>query len=122
MVHGATFLEIFKELTDTYGLGPRTAFTATMRVTRGGGLTKDAVYLRGLQQVVGYLRDGGDLELLYVGKIALPHVPVVQELLYRGVLHEPPLRSTCLDAPEAAARLTKLREGMPIIQMYERKT
>lgn len=122
MVRGASFVEIFDELTRVYGLGPRTAFTATMRVTRGGGLTKDAVYLRGLREVVGYLREGGDLELLYIGKIALAHVPVAQELLYRGVLHASPLRPTCLDAPGAARRLSKLREGMPIVQMYERKT
>ncbi|MGI9038554.1 MAG: flavohemoglobin expression-modulating QEGLA motif protein, partial [Gemmatimonadota bacterium] len=120
MVRGASFIEIFDELTGVYGLGSRTAFTATMRVTRGGGLTKDAVYLRGLQEVIGYLRDGGDLELLYIGKIALAHVPVAQELLYRGVLHASPLRPTCLDAPEAAKRLSQLREGLPIVQMYER--
>ena len=46
-----------------------------LRVYRGGGLTKDAIYLRGLRDLLAYLSAGHDLEPLYVGKIALEHVP-----------------------------------------------
>ena len=53
------------------GLAPRTAFTVAMRVYRGGGLTKDAIYLRGLEQVSGYLAAGGEVERLLVGKVAI---------------------------------------------------
>ena len=42
-----------------------------MRIYRGGGLTKDAVYLRGLLQILRYLREGGELEPLFVGKVAV---------------------------------------------------
>ena len=53
----------------------REAFTITMRVFRSGGLTKDAVYLRGLRDVVAYVGAGGDLDVLWLGKMALSDVP-----------------------------------------------
>ena len=60
-----------RELHDgLHGFEKRTAFSIALRVYRGGGLTKDVVYLRGLCQVLEYLKSGGDLELLFVGKIA----------------------------------------------------
>jgi uncharacterized protein (TIGR02421 family) len=122
MIGGASFVEIFRELVDRCGLGPHLAFTTTMRVVRAGGLTKDAVYLRGLQQVVGYLREGGDPALAFIGKVALRDMPVVRELLHRGVLTEPALRPAALDAPGASDRLAALRDGKPIVELFERSS
>jgi len=117
MLDGCSFVRIFTELVDGCGLEPHVAFTATMRVTRAGGLTKDAVYLRGLNEAVGYLEDGGDPVLPFIGKIALQHMPVVEELLHRGVLRDPPLRPACLDLPGAEERLAALRRGTSIVEM-----
>ena len=75
---------------------------------RSGGLTKDAVYLRGLLELVGHLAAGGDLEVLWLGKMPLTAVPLVDELHRRGVLHDPLLRPRYLDDPEAQARLAHL--------------
>ncbi len=61
MIDGATFVETFRELDRTHGFSQRTAFVVTMRTYRGGGLTKDAVYLRGLRQILDYLGNGGRL-------------------------------------------------------------
>lgn len=120
MIDGTPFTEIFTELVERCGLAPRLAFTTTMRVVRAGGLTKDAVYLRGLQQVIGYLRDGGDPEMAFIGKVSLRAMPVVRELLYRGVLSEPSLRPAAFDAPGAPDRLAALRDGRPIVELFER--
>jgi uncharacterized protein (TIGR02421 family) len=120
MIGGASFVEIFGELVERCGLGPHLAFTTTMRVVRAGGLTKDAVYLRGFQQVIGYLREGGDPALAFIGKVSLRDMPVVRELLYRGVLSEPALRPAALDAPGASDRLAALRDGKPIVELFER--
>ena len=70
MIDGASFVETFRTLDRTYDFAQRTAFVVTMRTYRSGGLTKDAVYLRGLRQILDYLAGGGDLEPLFVGKIA----------------------------------------------------
>ena len=93
LIKQISFAEVFQQLVDEFGFEPRTAYTITLRVFRGGGLTKDALYLRGLVEILQYLGKGGELEPLLVGKIATNHIPVVREFLLRGILRNPPLRS-----------------------------
>ena len=85
------------------------AYTVTMRVYRGGGLTKDAVYLRGLITVLDYLRRGGELAPLFVGKIAASHIPIIRELQLRQVLKEPPLIPRYMQSETAQERLKRLQ-------------
>jgi uncharacterized protein (TIGR02421 family) len=120
MLDGADFMETFRRLVGKHGFDQRTAFLATMRVYRGGGLTKDAVYLRGLCDLLGYLARGGTLEPLYVGKIAVSHIPIIRELQYRQVLKPAPLRPRFLDLPEAVTRLERARAGLTVIQLLEK--
>jgi uncharacterized protein (TIGR02421 family) len=91
LVDGASFVETFRTLNREFGFEKKTAFTVTTRVFRSGGLTKDAVYLRGLKKVVEYITKGGDPEVLFMGKIAVKHIPVIQELLFRNVLRPIPI-------------------------------
>ncbi len=121
MIHGAGFVETFRMLRERYRFTPKGAFGITTRVYRGGGLTKDAVYLRGFVDLLTYLHEGGKLDLLFIGKIAASHIPLVQELLYRKVLHEPPLYPRYLESPEAKARLQKIREGLGILDMITKE-
>ena len=50
---------------------------------------KDTVYLRGYRRVKAWLADGGDLRLLYVGKVAVDHP--VEEWLEAGWVHPQPV-------------------------------
>ena len=90
-----------------------------MRVFRGGGYTKDVVYLRGLAALLDHLGRGGDLEILYVGKVALEFIDLVEELRWRRVLAAPALRPHHLDTPEARERLARLRRGMDVRELAE---
>jgi uncharacterized protein (TIGR02421 family) len=119
MIDGASFVETFRELDRVHDFDRRTAFVTTMRIYRGGGLTKDAVYLRGLCQLLEYLGRGGHVEPLLVGKIAAEHVPIIRELQWRRVLREPPLRPRYLEHSAAAARLGKLREGITVLDLIK---
>ena len=121
LIEGASFIETFRILNQDYGFDQRNAFTITARVYRGGGLTKDAVYLRGLVELLKYLEKGGELLPLLVGKIAADHVPVIQELQWRKVLHSAPLRPRYLDFPETEAKLKKLRNGYSVLNLIERR-
>jgi uncharacterized protein (TIGR02421 family) len=121
MMGGATFVETFRGLVDEYDFEPRTAYTITLRVYRGGGLTKDAVYLRGLVEALDYLGGGGRLELALVGKLAVDHIPVIRELLLRGVLRQPPLRPRYLDNPAAVERLQNLQGTSNLLDLLERQ-
>ena len=86
LIDGASYVETYRLLNREYRFRRRLAFTITQRVYRGGGLTKDAIYLRGLVHMLDYLRDGGQIDPLLVGKIAEEHIPIIQELQWRNVL------------------------------------
>lgn len=119
MVQGDTFVDTFRLLHQTYDFPQRVAYTIAMRVYRGGGLTKDVVYLQGLVEVLDYLRAGGELEPLLVGKIAVDHVPLIRELQHREVLRPAPLRPMYLDRPDVRQRLEHVREGVTVPQLIE---
>jgi uncharacterized protein (TIGR02421 family) len=106
---GASFVETFRLLNDGFGFSKRMAFMIAMRVFRGGGLTKDAVYLRGLQSVIDYLAKGGRLDTLFVGKIAAEHTSVIEELQRRQVLNPPPFRPSYLDQPDSHYRIERIK-------------
>lgn len=116
-IRGKPLTECFRLLVDEYDFLPRPAYTIALRVYRGGGLTKDAVYLRGLVEILDYIRRGGELAPLFIGKLAADHIPIVRELLLRGVLRPAPLRPRYLDDPQAAERLQRLRQGLTALDL-----
>lgn len=109
LVDGASFVDTFRSLNKDYRFTQRTAYNITMRVHRGGGLTKDAVYLRGLQAILRYVQKGGDLNPLLVGKLAVEHIPIINELQYRNVLKPAPIVPRYMQDTDALARLEGLR-------------
>jgi uncharacterized protein (TIGR02421 family) len=117
MIDGASFVETFRYLNRRCGFTRRAAFTTTMRVYRGGGFTKDAVYLRGLNSMLDYVGQGGELEPLFVGKFAAEHIPIIKELQFRRVLRPPLLRPRYLEQPAAQARLQRLRGGATVLDL-----
>jgi uncharacterized protein (TIGR02421 family) len=119
MLDGAEFLEIFESLRNDRGIPARTAWSVAIRVVVGGGSVKDAIYLRGITRLLDLLAEGGSLDALFVGKLALDHIPLVQDLLDRHVLEEPWVRPRWLDVPGAQERLDRLREGASVADLYE---
>jgi uncharacterized protein (TIGR02421 family) len=115
MLDGASFVETYRLLNGVHDFSSRMAYTITMRVFRGGGLTKDAVYLRGLITMVNYVRQGDDLAPLLFGKIAASHIPMMRELQFRQVLTAPPLTPRFMQSEDAQKRLNRLRtEDVPL--------
>ncbi len=111
LTDGASFVDTFRLLDRTFEFSQQAAYTITMRIYRGGGLTKDAIYLRGLRAMLRYLQRGGELTPLYAGKIAEKHIPIIQELQYRNVLAAAPIQPRYLESDEAKQRLEKLRDA-----------
>ena len=77
----------------------------------GGGSVKDAIYLRGITRILQVLAEGSSLDVLFVGKLALDHIALIQDLLDREVLQPPWIRPRWLDVPGAQERLDRLRAG-----------
>ena len=65
------------------------------------------------------LAEGSSLDALFVGKLALDHIPLIQDLLDREVLHAPWIRPRWLDVPGAQERLDRLRAGASVTDLYE---
>ena len=119
LLDGASFLDTFRLLHREYGFDQKTAFTVAVRTYRGGGLTKDAIYLRGLLRVMKFLARGGDFEMLFLGKIAASHVPIARELMQRKVLKRAPTRPRYLENPDAQKRLEKLKKGGSVFDLLK---
>jgi uncharacterized protein (TIGR02421 family) len=114
---GADFIETFRLLRNDFGFSERVAFNITMRVYRGGGYTKDQVYLQGLVEILDYLGQGRELETLYLGKLAGDAIDFIEELVWRKVLEPVRLRPLHLATPEAQARLEHLRRHPDVMQL-----
>lgn len=104
MLGGSSFRECWEGLVEA-GFRPGGAFASVMRVFRSGGLTKDAGYLRGLLDLLGHLRAGGELGAFFVGKFALEDLPLIEELIARGVLSPPVVVPRWFDDPSGRERI-----------------
>jgi len=116
LVNGASFIETFSMLHNTYNFTEYTSYYITMRVYRGGGLIKDAVYLAGLLNIMDYLKDGGNIETLYTGKFNTNHVSLIEELLHRNIIKKPIL-PRFLERDIAKERLQKLKDGIQLTEL-----
>ena len=121
LIDGASFVETYRELNRTFGFAQRTAFMVTMRTFRSGGLTKDAVYLKGFLNLIQNIKKGEELDPLFVGKIGAAHIPIVKELQWRKVLHPAPLRPRYMLDPKFPERLAKLKSLNIMNVLIERR-
>ena len=119
MLDGAGFLQIFDSLRSEHRIPARTAWSIAIRVVLGGGSVKDAIYLRGITRILEALAEDCSLDVLFVGKLSLDQVPMIQDLLDREVLQPPWVRPRWLDVPGAQERLDKLRGGVSVTALYE---
>ena len=116
MLLGNSFIDTFTLLVDQYRFQPETSFQITMRVYRGGGLTKDALYLKGIMNVLEYVREGQNVYLLLMGKIRNDYLPIIKDLLQREVLVPPALTPRYL-FPEYSERWREVTEKANIYRL-----
>ncbi len=120
LTNGASFLETFRSLRER-GFSGRNAFSIATRVFRGGGLTKDLIYLRGLVKLLEYFRRGKPIETLFVGKVAAHHTRLLCELEQRKLLRSAPLKPRFLQGGPAETRLRLLRNGLSVFDLIARR-
>lgn len=119
-IHGHDVPEIFDRLHNGHEIPASDAFDVSVRARRGGGLTKDAVYLRGLRDLVDYLHGDGALEPLFMGKFALTHLVVLEQLIDEGWVRTPELLPRWFSAPPALDRLQQCR-SLPVTQLFQKE-
>ncbi|MEJ6062047.1 flavohemoglobin expression-modulating QEGLA motif protein [Aliivibrio salmonicida] len=88
MVKGDSFSETFHCLKHDYDQSDDSAFTITARAYRGGGFTKDYLYLKGLRDAL-HMYEKEDLTSLFLGKTGFEFKPILDELIARNILPAP---------------------------------
>ncbi len=109
MLHGATFIDVYRILTGDYGFSNKGAFGIAARVFRSGGLAKDAIYLQGFRAVMQLAAAGASFEPFWLGKIAAAHASAIEELLHRGLVHAPRFTPLFLADRQSSERIERLR-------------
>ena len=85
LAKGYSFSKTFNLLHNTYSLNRETAYYITTRAHRGGGFTKDYLYLTGLKKVYDYYHAQKDMSLLLTGKVSLEYVKHIESLITKGL-------------------------------------
>ena len=121
MERGASFIEVYRDLTREHGFSRRGAFGISARVFRSGGFAKDAIYLQGFRAITSLeqllvargeeVAAGAPLNPFWLGKIALSHVPAIEELLQRELVRPPLFKPSFIEDETAAQRIAKLRQA-----------
>lgn len=82
---GYSFSDTFHLLHNQHKLNRDKAFVITLRVHRGGGFTKDHLYLRGIRNIYKYAKSGNDLGVLLTGKVSQEYIPTMNKLIDLGL-------------------------------------
>jgi len=83
---GYDFKGVFDLIHTQYKLNRNEAFSITLRALRGGGFTKDWLYLSGFKKIYDLYQAGGSLDPLLTGKVSLDYLDTVKHLEDMGLV------------------------------------
>ena len=98
MIKEGDFRHTFAFLHEQHQLSQDQAFKLATRVHRGGGFTKDYLYLSGLGQALDLYKKR-NISNLYIGKTGFKHLNTLDELVSRGWAQAPNYVPTYLKEP-----------------------
>jgi len=82
---GFSFCDTFDLLHNQYKLNREESYNISLRAYRGGGFTKDYMYLTGLKKVYNYHNSGGSLDVLLKGKVSLENIDIISKWQEEGL-------------------------------------
>lgn len=88
LIKGYDFAATFDLLYSQYKLDRNNAWQITLRVHRGGGFTKDYLYLTGLKKVYDYYHANQDMSTLLTGKVTLENKRSILRLQELGLANQ----------------------------------
>ena len=98
MIKQGDFRHTYNYLHEEQRLTPDEAFKLAVRVHRGGGFTKDYLYLNGICQALHAVRKE-NLRNLYVGKTGFDYLNIINEMVERQWVSEPQFYPQFLQQP-----------------------
>lgn len=90
---GYSFSDTFDLIHNQYKLNRDEAFNITLRAHRGGGFTKDRLYLSGLRKIYKRYQKGKTLETLLTGKVSMEYEKEITHLQRLGLSLNGPYQS-----------------------------
>ena len=100
MVKKKDFKTIFNYITTEYNVDKEDAFMILTRVFRGGGFTKDFLYLKGFANFYRLWNSGYDLTPLLIGKTSIKNYHTIVEMMERKLIKRPKYISEALISPQ----------------------
>ena len=85
LIKGYRFSDTFDLIHNQHKLNKHEAFSITLRAHRGGGFTKDRLYLSGLGKIYRRYKEGKSMDTLLTGKVALEYEDMVDYLYELGL-------------------------------------
>ncbi|MDT8402444.1 MAG: flavohemoglobin expression-modulating QEGLA motif protein [Bacteroidales bacterium] len=99
MLRGYDFSRSFHAIMDTGELTETQAFYITARIFRGGGFTKDYLYLNGFRDVLKYYGKNHDFINLLVGKTSIQYQNLINEMIDRKLISAPHFKTRSFIKP-----------------------
>jgi uncharacterized protein (TIGR02421 family) len=109
-IKGESIESIFAHLIEEHNIEKVESFDIAVRAKRGGGLTKDAVYLEGLRQVHAYSKTEDDLSSLFLGKFSLNQRDMLDKLVADNILISPMITPHFLKRKQGIKLLQESRQ------------
>jgi uncharacterized protein (TIGR02421 family) len=81
LIEGNDFKTTFAILKEQYKLTEDKAYYLTSRVYRGGGFTKDYLYIRGLRMILKKLKTNTDITNLFIGKTSYEYLDTLNKMV-----------------------------------------
>ncbi len=100
MINGLDFKQVYHELVNTYYLTHHDAFILSTRIFRGGGFTKDHLYLKGFIHLLKFHKSGQSIEPLLTGKNSIEYLDVYNEMTLRELAKKPKYITSILSNPK----------------------
>ena len=88
LIKGYSFSDTFDMLHGQYKLDRNKAFTIAMRVHRGGGFTKDRLYLSGLKKIYKRHKNGLSMDALLTGKVTMESEATINRFKDLGLAND----------------------------------
>ncbi len=99
MLREKDFKNTFLLLKEEHQVDDELAFTITARVYRGGGFTKDYLYLQGLHQMLNAYETRADFNNLLGGKVSVDSLDLITRLIDKNYLKTPKYISPAIANP-----------------------
>ncbi|MEM7162616.1 MAG: tyrosine/phenylalanine carboxypeptidase domain-containing protein [Bacteroidota bacterium] len=89
MINGESFKKVFDFVYEEGRMKEKDAFYMVTRIFRGRGCTKDHLYLKGFAELLRHKNEGKSFDNLLIGKTSLAFLPLIDELIDKGIAQKP---------------------------------